>query len=100
MKLTIILALLVGVVSAIPVAVESSDSPTEAKVHVLQSVQELEALQAAQVANARLLSRNELEDGDPSQCPRAILIFARGSLELSNMVSTHLPSLIQSVNLT
>lgn len=32
------------------------------------------------------LSRNELETGSPSTCPKAILIFARGSTETGNLV--------------
>lgn len=30
--------------------------------------------------------RNELEDGSPSECPKAIFIYARGSVEPENMV--------------
>jgi cutinase len=33
-----------------------------------------------------LLTRDDLEDGDPSNCPTAILIYARGSTEPGNLV--------------
>lgn len=39
-------------------------------------------LQARQVG----VSRNELETGSASACPKAILIFARGSTETGNLV--------------
>ena len=32
--------------------------------------------------------RNDLENGDSSNCPDVILIFARGSTEAGNMVGT------------
>jgi cutinase len=32
---------------------------------------------------------NDLESGSSSNCPDAILIFARGSTELGNMVTNH-----------
>lgn len=39
-------------------------------------------------------SRTELESGSPSACPKAILIFARGSTETGNLVGSVLsPSL-------
>ena len=34
------------------------------------------------------LTRNDLINGDSSNCPEVILIFARGSTELGNMVWT------------
>jgi cutinase len=34
-------------------------------------------------------TRNELETGSSASCPRAIFIFARGSTEAGNMVSTY-----------
>ena len=40
-------------------------------------------LQARQLG----LSSNELESGSSSACPKAILIFARGSTETGNLVS-------------
>lgn len=36
------------------------------------------------------LFRNDLENGDSSDCPDAILIYARGSTEPGNMVSPFL----------
>lgn len=38
-----------------------------------------------------LVTRTDLEDGDPSKCPKAILIYARGSTEPGNIVSPQLP---------
>lgn len=37
------------------------------------------------------LTRNELESGSSSACPRVIFIFARASTELGNMVTETLP---------
>lgn len=39
-----------------------------------------------------LITRNELEQGSSSKCPRVIFIFARASTEQGNMVC--IPSLI------
>lgn len=33
-----------------------------------------------------LITRTDLEDGDSSKCPKAILIYARGSTEPGNIV--------------
>jgi hypothetical protein len=46
---------------------------------------ELEALVARQLTGG---SKNELETGSSSACPKAILVFARGSTETGNLVST------------
>lgn len=43
-----------------------------------------EALAAVEARQSS--SRNDLEKGSSSACPKAILIFARGSTELGNMV--------------
>jgi len=42
-------------------------------------------------------TRNELEDGDQSACPKVIFIFARASTERGNMVRSLTPPM---VNLT
>lgn len=85
MKFATVLALLVGAVSALPVEVESVAIPVERDAPEARSAAEIQAAQEAE-AQALFLSRNEVVDGDSSRCPRAVLIFARGSLELPNMV--------------
>lgn len=77
MKFISVLTLIAGLVSAVPVEVE------------VQALSERE-VQAAEV-QAQFLFRNELEDGNPSKCPKAILIFARGSTEPGNMVRVVVP---------
>ena len=46
------------------------------------------ALPAAPAVETRQLSstRNDLETGSSSNCPRVIFIYARGSTEIGNMV--------------
>jgi hypothetical protein len=46
---------------------------------------ELESLVARQLVGG---SKNELETGSASACPKAILVFARGSTETGNLVSS------------
>lgn len=53
------------------------------------------AAQDANLLQARdLLNRNDLENGDSSNCPTAILIYARGSTEPGNLVR-YIPSTTQ-----
>jgi hypothetical protein len=48
------------------------------------------AAQDVNLLKARnLLNRNDLENGDSSNCPTAILIYARGSTEPGNLVRHH-----------
>jgi cutinase len=46
-------------------------------------VEALAELQARQILSS---TRNDLETGSASNCPKVILIFARGSTEIGNMV--------------
>ncbi len=54
----------------------------------LVSAAPFEGAPEARDLEARQLSsrRNDLENGDASNCPEVILIFARGSTEAGNMV--------------
>ena len=63
MKLTFALSALAALASAIP-------------------IEESMPLEARQLS----ITRNDLEQGDSGNCPKAILIFARGSTEAGNMV--------------
>lgn len=74
MKLLTLLTLVSGLVSALPV--EPIDPADHEELYTLEE-RELEA---------QFLSRNELENGNTNSCPRAILIYARGSTEWGNMV--------------
>lgn len=97
MKFTSVLTLLVGAVSALPVEVESVDAPVERDAPEVHSAAEIQAAQEVAEAQAFFLNRNEVVDGDSSRCPRAVLIFARGSLELPNMVRTAILIMRRSV---
>lgn len=69
MKFFAILSLCATLIAAVPV-----------EVVVEAGVADLEVRQTG-------LTRNELESGSSSACPRVIFIFARASTELGNMVS-------------
>ena len=57
----------------------------------LVSAAPFEGVPEARDLEARQSSRrNDLENGDSSNCPDVILIFARGSTEAGNMVGTTL----------
>jgi cutinase len=70
-------SLLAGLAAASPIAVPE---PTEAQINDAQ----IEALAARQFLSG---SKNELEQGSSSSCPKAILVFARGTTEQGNLVS-------------
>ncbi|KAF5987503.1 cutinase [Fusarium bulbicola] len=58
------------------------------------------AAQDVNLLEARdLLNRNDLEDGDSSNCPSAILIYARGSTEPGNLGITVGPILVEAMQL-
>ena len=63
MKFTTVLTLLAGVVSALPVEVQSVDGPVERDAPEVRSAAEIQAAQEAE-AQALFLSRNEVVDGD------------------------------------
>ena len=44
--------------------------------------------QAMELEARQITTRNDLENGNPANCPQAILIYARGSTESGNMVSS------------
>lgn len=77
MKFLAIISLCAALVAAAPI-----DGPIE--VAVDPSVADLEVRQAG-------LTRNELETGSSSACPRVIFVFARASTELGNMVRSSRP---------
>lgn len=70
MKRSAIIALLAALAAASPVAVSVTET-------------EAIALEAHQSSSS---TRNELESGSSSACPRAILIFARASTEAGNIM--------------
>lgn len=72
MKFLAIISLCAALVAAAPV-----EAPIEVAVDA--GVADLEVRQTG-------LTRNELESGSSSACPRVIFIFARASTELGNMV--------------
>lgn len=72
MKFLAILSLCAALVAAAPI-----EGPIEVAVDA--SVADLEVRQTG-------LTRNELETGSSSACPKVIFIFARASTELGNMV--------------
>ncbi|KAM0322576.1 hypothetical protein ACHAQA_009423 [Verticillium albo-atrum] len=76
MKFFTVLSLAVALTAALPV------EPVADEAEALVSRNEIAVLEARQSS-----TRNELESGSASNCPRAILIFARGSTEPGNMVA-------------
>lgn len=76
MKFLAIVSLCAALVAAAPI-----EGPVEVAVDA--SVADLEVRQTG-------LTRNELESGSSSACPRVIFIFARASTELGNMVRSSL----------
>jgi cutinase len=73
MHVSFILSFLLAGATALPTA-----SLNKKRAAAAQDVNLLEARD--------LLNRNDLEDGDSSSCPPAILIYARGSTEPGNLV--------------
>jgi hypothetical protein len=69
-------SLLASLAAASPIA---APEPSNAEVEALVAREHLEARQL-------FGSRNELEQGSSSSCPKAILVFARGSTETGNLV--------------
>lgn len=74
MKYLAILALALTLTSAAPVSVDITEADIESR---SEEVAVLEARQSS--------TRRDLETGSASNCPRAILIYARGSTEPGNM---------------
>ncbi|CAJ0547495.1 Ff.00g042490.m01.CDS01 [Fusarium sp. VM40] len=64
------------------------DRPTDVVVHETRDVNAL-----------GLVTRTDLEDGDSSKCPKAILIYARGSTEPGNIGITVGPVLVAAMQL-
>lgn len=84
MKFLAIVSLCAALVAAAPI-----EGPVEVAVDA--SVAELEVRQTG-------LTRNELESGSNSACPRVIFIFARASTELGNMVRSSFSEFTGSSN--
>jgi cutinase len=83
MKTFAVLSILLSLTVASPVAIAAPVADAAAEPIVLPEAEnEIVQLQARQST-----SRNELENGRAGSCPTAILIFARGSTEIGNMVS-------------
>lgn len=82
MKFFAIISLCAALVAAAPI-----EDPIEVAVDT--SVADLEVRQAG-------LTRNELETGSSSACPKVIFIFARASTELGNMVRSSFPRITGS----
>ncbi len=64
-----------GLVAALPAAAP------------IENVAEIAEIEARQLSS----TRNELESGSSSNCPKVIFIFARASTEIGNMVCLSLP---------
>lgn len=77
MKFLAIISLCAALVAAAPV-----EAPVEVAIDA--GVGALEVRQGG-------LTRDELQDGSSSACPRVIFIFARASTELGNMVRSPIP---------
>ncbi|EEY23076.1 cutinase [Verticillium alfalfae VaMs.102] len=86
MKFLSIVTVLVTLAVALPV------EPAAEEAEVLVSRNELAVLEARQSS-----TRSELESGSSSRCPRAILIYARGSTEPGNMGITAGPTLASAL---
>ncbi|KAF5972967.1 acylase diesterase [Fusarium coicis] len=86
MHVSFILSFLLASATALPTA-----SLNKKRAAAAQDVNLLEARD--------LLNRNDLEDGDSSSCPPAILIYARGSTEPGNLGITVGPILAEAMQL-
>ncbi|KAL9949200.1 hypothetical protein D7B24_008693 [Verticillium nonalfalfae] len=86
MKFLSIVTVLATLAVALPV------EPAAEEAEVLVSRNELAVLEARQSS-----TRSELESGSSSRCPRAILIYARGSTEPGNMGITAGPTLASAL---
>nr|RBQ90672.1 hypothetical protein FVER53263_12346 [Fusarium verticillioides] len=86
MRVSFILSFLLAGATAFPTA-----SSNKKRAVAAQDVNLLEARD--------LLNRNDLEDGDSSSCPPAILIYARGSTEPGNLGITVGPILAEAMQL-
>ncbi|RBR05210.1 hypothetical protein FVER53590_12346 [Fusarium verticillioides] len=86
MRVSFILSFLLAGATAFPTASSNKERAVAA-----QDVNLLEARD--------LLNRNDLEDGDSSSCPPAILIYARGSTEPGNLGITVGPILAEAMQL-
>jgi cutinase len=65
-------------------------SPIAAPAPEFQMVNDLEARQFGSIG-----SKSELEQGNAGSCPKAILVFARGSTETGNLVRSLPPDAIR-----
>ncbi|KAM0275090.1 hypothetical protein ACHAQH_007569 [Verticillium albo-atrum] len=86
MKFLAIISVIGTLTAALPV------EPAAGEVEALVSRNELAVLEARQSS-----TRRELETGSASNCPRAILIYARGSTEPGNMGITAGPTLASAL---
>ncbi|KAF5561788.1 cutinase [Fusarium napiforme] len=86
MRVSFILSFLLAGATALPTAPSNKERAVDA--------------QDANLLEARdLLNRNDLENGDSSNCPPAILIYARGSTEPGNLGITVGPILAEAMRL-
>lgn len=87
--LTLFLSIYAALTSALPV-----DVPATRDVQIARDLDLPETDLQGRTLN---LIRNDLEDGTPSSCPSAILIYARGSTEPGNMGITVGPVLTRAL---
>lgn len=89
MKASLVLPYLATLAAAAPAALDTRDASAE--ITAAAESFALAEIEAAKEARASSIYRDELINGNSGNCPQVIFIFARGSMELDNMVSLTLP---------
>lgn len=84
MKASFVLSYLATLAAAAPAAVVTRDDSVEITAAAETFV--MAEIEAVKGARASSIYRDELINGNSARCPKVIFIFARGSLELDNMV--------------
>jgi hypothetical protein len=92
MKASLVLPCLATLAAAAPAALDTRDASAE--ITAASESFAFAEIEAAKEARASSIYRDELINGNSGSCPQVIFIFARGSMELDNMVRlTALPHL-------